>query len=107
MLQLVEMLAFLPAIDGFNEPMDDDDLPQELVSCFETHYIGVKQVKGFEGSVLNPSFPWNVYQQTYDNTPRISYRHSPGNTELSYKYASQYLEISLNKGRNFSQKEKI
>ena len=33
-------LAFLPATDGFNEPMDDDDLPQELVSYFETRYTG-------------------------------------------------------------------
>jgi len=67
----------------------------------------VKQVKGVQGSELNPPFPWNVYQQTYDSTPRISNRHSPGNTELSDKYASQYLEISLNEGKNFSQKEKI
>ena len=61
----------------------------------------------FEGSELNPPFPWNVYQQTYDNTPRISNRHSPVNTQLSYKYASPYLEISLNEGRNFREKEKI
>ena len=36
--QLVEMLTFLPVIDGFNELMDDDDLPWELVSYFETQY---------------------------------------------------------------------
>ena len=40
LFQLVEMLAFLPVIDGFNDPMDDDDLPQELVSYFETRYTG-------------------------------------------------------------------
>ena len=36
-------LAFLPVsdiIDGFMELTDDDDLPEELVSYFETHYIG-------------------------------------------------------------------
>lgn len=40
LFQLVEMLAFLPVIDGFNDPMDDDDLPQELVSYLETRYTG-------------------------------------------------------------------
>ena len=37
------MLVFLPVsdiTDGFIELTDDDDLAQELVSYFETHYIG-------------------------------------------------------------------
>ena len=37
------MLAFLPVsnfTDDFTELIDDDDLDQELISYFETHYIG-------------------------------------------------------------------
>ena len=42
-------LPFLPVqdvIEGFLELTDDDDLPQELVSYFETHYIGGERGRG-------------------------------------------------------------
>ena len=55
------MLAFLPVsdiIDGFMELTDDDDLPEELVSYFETHYTGGERgLEGFKGTELSPLFP--------------------------------------------------
>ncbi|XP_068225286.1 uncharacterized protein [Palaemon carinicauda] len=57
-------LAFLPVqdiIDGFIELSDDDDLPQELVSYFETHYRGGERRRRVE-----PTFPialWNVFER--------------------------------------------
>ena len=40
---VLKQLAFLPVstfIDGFIKLIDDNDLPQELVSYFQTYYIG-------------------------------------------------------------------
>ena len=42
-------LAFLPVhdvIDGFIELLDDNNLPQELVSYFEMHYTGGERGRG-------------------------------------------------------------
>ena len=64
------MLAFPPVsnvIDGFFELTDD--LPQELVSYFETHcFAGERGREGLKGAV-EPTLPkelWNVYQWICD-----------------------------------------
>ena len=52
-------LAFLPVhcvIDRFIELSDDDDLPQELVSYFETHYIGGERGRGDRRRRVEPIF---------------------------------------------------
>ena len=69
------MLAFLPVskvIDGFVELTEDNDLPQELVSYFETHYTGGE--RGLPGTV-EPTLPthvWSDNQWTGDITPRAN-----------------------------------
>nr|XP_040571875.1 uncharacterized protein LOC121121074 [Lepeophtheirus salmonis]XP_040571876.1 uncharacterized protein LOC121121074 [Lepeophtheirus salmonis] len=62
-------LAFLPipdVIDGYIDLADDDDLPQEFVSYFETHYIGGLRGHGERRRRVKPTFPielWNVYSK--------------------------------------------
>ena len=91
LLQLVEMLAFLPAIDGFNEPMDDDDLPQELVSYFETRYTGgersweprrhrVELTFSIELQNYLPKYMWQ-----YAKNKQIMERYSQNNTKTQLK----------------------
>ena len=46
-IKCITVLTFLP----FSDFIDDDDLPQNLVSFFETHYIVV------EGTESNPHIP--------------------------------------------------
>lgn len=59
------MLAFLPVgdiIDGFIELAYDSDLPQKLVSYFETHYSGGERDQGPGRCRGEPTFPtqlWN------------------------------------------------
>ena len=51
--------------DGFIELSDDVDLPQELVSYFETHYIGGERGRGERRRRVEPTFPielWNVFE---------------------------------------------
>lgn len=56
LLQLVEMLAFLPAIDGFNEPKDDDDLPKNWFLFWNTLTLEEKEVESLKGIELNSHF---------------------------------------------------
>ena len=71
-------LAFLPVhdvIDGFIELSDDDDLPQELVSYFETHYIGGGRGRGERRRRVEPTFPialWNVFEPVEHNRSRTN-----------------------------------
>ena len=61
-------------IDGFTELSDDDDLPQELVSYFETHYIG-EQGRGEQRRRVEPTFPitlWNVFERVEHNKSRTN-----------------------------------
>ncbi|XP_029650233.1 uncharacterized protein LOC115223666 [Octopus sinensis] len=70
-------LAFLPVsdvIDGFLEMTDDDNLPQEFVSYFETHYIGRERGQG-KRRRMKSTFPielWNVFERTQNNMMRTS-----------------------------------
>ena len=69
------VLAFLPVskvIDGFVELTEDNDLPQELVSYFETHYTGGEGGWGPQWHRVEPTFSieLQVYQQTCDNMLR-------------------------------------
>ena len=57
-------------IDGFIELSDDDNFPQELVSYFETHYIGGERRRRVE-----PTFPialWNVFERVEHNRSRTN-----------------------------------
>ena len=52
-------LAFIPPADiinAFIELVDDDDLPQELVEYFETHYIVCVCVGGGGGNLVVVEF---------------------------------------------------
>lgn len=74
MIVLLIQKAFIPPsdiIDAFIELVDGDDLPQELVAYFETHYIGGEREggRGPRRRRVPPTFPvelWNVYQGTLD-----------------------------------------
>ena len=69
------MLAFLPVsnvTDGLMELTEGNDLPQELVPYFETHFTGGE--RGLPGTV-EPTLPthiWSDNQWTDDITPRAS-----------------------------------
>ncbi|XP_040575190.1 uncharacterized protein asrij isoform X1 [Lepeophtheirus salmonis] len=71
-------LAFLPipdVIDGFIELADDDDLPQEFISYFETHFIGGERGQGEGRRRVRPTFPielWNVFSITMNHKIRTS-----------------------------------
>lgn len=71
-------LAFLPpadVVDGFVELTDDEDIPQELVSYFETYYIGGERGRGPNRRRIEPLFPiklWNVYGRTCDGMARTN-----------------------------------
>ncbi|XP_068206482.1 uncharacterized protein [Palaemon carinicauda] len=71
-------LAFLPVqdvIDGIIELSHDDDLPQELVSYFETHYIGGERGRGERRQRVEPTFPialWNVFERIEHNRSRTN-----------------------------------
>lgn len=68
---LVSTLAFPPisdVTDSIIDLKDNNNLPQELVSCFETHYIGVERGQGLQSHKVEPTFPielGSIYQQTY------------------------------------------
>ena len=62
-------------IDGFIELSGDDDLPQELVSYFEMHYIGGEQGRGERRRRVEPTFPialWNVFVRVEHNRSRTN-----------------------------------
>ena len=71
-------LAFLPkeeVIDGFDELVDDDDIPQALVSYFENTYIGPARGRGQRGRRLEPIFSiasWNVHGRCVRGEPRTT-----------------------------------
>ena len=61
-------------IDGFLE-LTDDDLSQELVFYFETHYIGGERGRGERRRRVEPTFPielWNVFERTKHNRSRTN-----------------------------------
>ena len=65
-------LAFLP--DGFVE-LTDDDLPQEFVSYFETHYIGGDRSQGPRRRRMQPNFNielWNAFERTQNKISRTN-----------------------------------
>ncbi|XP_066947100.1 uncharacterized protein [Macrobrachium rosenbergii] len=71
-------LAFLPPNDvlsGFEELIDDNEIPEEIVSYFSTNYIGDERGRGSRRRRLEPLFPiqlWNVYQSTVNEMPRTN-----------------------------------
>ena len=71
-------LAFLPreeVIDGFDELVDDDDIPQALVSYFENTYIGPVRGRGQRSRRLEPIFSiasWNVHDRCVRGEPRTT-----------------------------------
>ena len=71
-------LAFIPpsdVVDAFEELIDNDDLPQDLVSYFEAHYIGGVRGRGPHRRRVAPTFPvglWNVFEQTVNNLPNTN-----------------------------------
>ncbi|XP_076064968.1 uncharacterized protein LOC143039010 [Oratosquilla oratoria] len=78
-VRCLSALAFLPiddVIDGFEELTDDDDFPQELVSYFETYYIGGMRCRGQRRRRVEPVFPihlWNVHERAENGMPRTNY----------------------------------
>ncbi|XP_066969100.1 uncharacterized protein [Macrobrachium rosenbergii] len=77
-IKCLTALAFLPVqdvIDGFIELSDDDDLPQELVSYFEMHYIGGERGRGERRRRVEPTFPialWNIFERVKLNRSRTN-----------------------------------
>ena len=71
-------LAFLPqndVVSGFEELIDDDEIPEEIVSYFATNYIGGERGRGSRRRRLDPLFPiplWNVYERTVCEMPRTN-----------------------------------
>ena len=71
-------LAFLPIDDvseAFEELTDDDDFPQELVSYFESYYIGGVRGRGQRTRRVESVFPiqlWNVHASTENGMPHTN-----------------------------------
>ena len=71
-------LAYVPppdTIDAFIEIVDDDEMPQELVSYIETHYIGGERGRGRRRRRVPPTFSmdlWNVYERTVNQLPNTN-----------------------------------
>ena len=62
-------------IEAFEELTDDNDFPQELVSYFETYYIGEVRGRGQRRRRVEPVFPiqlWNVHELTKNGMPRTN-----------------------------------
>ena len=52
---------------------DDDEIPAEFLSYFETNYVGIVRGRGDRQRRDIPSFPvhtWNVRQRVLDDLPR-------------------------------------
>ena len=77
-VRCLSALAFLPIDDvseAFEELTDDDDFPQELVSYFESYYIGGVRGRGQRRRRVEPVFPfqlWNVHARTKNGMPRTN-----------------------------------
>lgn len=72
------VLAFLPVGDIINGFIELADLPQELISYFETQYIGGERGQGSGRCRVEPTFPTelgNVYQCACDNMPKTNNNH--------------------------------
>ena len=71
-------LAFLPIQDvvaGFEELVDDDDLPQELIDYFAVNYIGSERGRGQNRRRMVPRFKiadWNVRDRALQDKPRTN-----------------------------------
>ena len=71
---MLAALAFVPlsdVVDAFEELIDNDDLPQDIVSYFETHHIGGVRGRGRYRRRVAPTFPmvlWNVFERTVNNS---------------------------------------
>ena len=69
-------LAFLPTedvIEAFENLSDDDDIPDEFITYFETNYIGINRGRGSRQRRSEPLFPikiWNVRERILANIPR-------------------------------------
>ena len=96
------VLAFLlviDVIDSFIEWTGDGDLPQELVSYFETHHIGGERVWGPERHRVKARFRVglrSIHQQTCDTMARTNNRveASVQNSETN-THPSVWKRISL------------
>ena len=96
---------------GFMERTDDDGLPQEVASYYETHNPGDERGQGLPGPGVNPHFPENFgmpmcrhvtmsQEHTavcFHNATYSSYRHPPECVET---------DPSPNEVRHFSEKRK-
>ena len=77
-VRCLNALAFLPeeeVPDAFEELIDDDDFPQELVDYFAKTYIGPTRGRGANRRRLEPMFAiaeWNVMEHTLQNMPRTN-----------------------------------
>ncbi|XP_064107992.1 uncharacterized protein LOC135216547 [Macrobrachium nipponense] len=71
-------LAFLPVddvVDGYEELVDDDDMPQSVVSYFENNYIGPLRGRGERRRRLEPPYPltiWNVWDRCMSGIARTT-----------------------------------
>ena len=71
-------LAFLPVddvVDGYEELVDDDDIPQSVVSYFENNYIGPLRGRGERRRRLEPPYPltiWNVWDRCMSGIARTT-----------------------------------
>jgi hypothetical protein len=71
-------LSFLPindVVDGFEELIGNEEIPQEIINYFEKNYIGSEKGRGINKRRINPIFPfitWNVRERTLSNMPRTN-----------------------------------
>lgn len=110
-------LSFLPVsdvIDGFEQLIDDDDLPQELVAYFEVNYIGCLRGRGQNIRRLIPNFPieiWNSYERFNNNMPRtnnsIEAYHNALQSSLSCSHPNIWMLISALKKEESLSKTKV
>jgi hypothetical protein len=110
-------LAFLPVQDvteAFEDLTDDDDIPQEFVTYFETNYIGNLRGRGAQRRRLEPLFPkelWNVHDRVEDDLPRTNNSleafHNAFHLSVSNTHPNIWRLIDmLKKEESFSQTKK-
>lgn len=78
-------------IGAFEELVDNDDLPQGLISYFETHYIGGVRGRDPRRRRVAPTFVvdimWNGFEGTLNNLPNTN--NSVEGLITPYKVLSQ------------------
>ena len=84
-------IAFLPVldvIDGFDELTEDESVPEEFITYFQSTYIGIFRSRGLNRKRSTPPFPvdmWNVNARVLspDIIPRSNNSHEAFNKSMT------------------------